>query len=105
MAAPGSRGGLDAEPVPEHLSPWAADADFWTSRAAQWWHRTWERSEMVTVETADALEDSWRQWVLWNRTCAEFAAPEWTSGPVRKDPIVADTGRVLTLTSVVASRD
>lgn len=105
MAAPGTRVDLDAEPVPEHLSPWAADADFWTFRTAQWWHRAWERSGMVTVETADALEDGWREWLLWNRTCAEFADPEWTSGPARKDPIVADSGRVLTLTRVVASRD
>ncbi|MFB7244370.1 SAM-dependent methyltransferase [Streptomyces populi] len=105
MAAPGTRVDLDAEPVPEHLSPWAADADFWTFRTAQWWRRTWERSGVVTVETADALEDGWREWLLWNRTCAEFAAPEWTSGPAQEDPIVADTGRLLTLTRVVASRD
>ncbi|MGQ4351417.1 SAM-dependent methyltransferase [Streptomyces sp. SAS_275] len=105
MVAPGTRIDFDAEPVPEHLSPWAADADFWTFRTAQWWRRTWERSGVVTVETADALEDGWREWLLWNRTCAQFADPEWTSGPAQKDPIIADVGHVLTFTRVVASRD
>ncbi|MFG2455030.1 SAM-dependent methyltransferase [Streptomyces sp. NPDC048512] len=105
MAAPGTRVDFDAEPVPEHLTPWAAEADFWTFRTAQWWRRNWERSGVVTVETADALEDGRREWLLWNRACAEFADPEWTAGPAREDPIVADTERLLTLTRVVASRD
>jgi len=107
MAAPGTRIDLDPEPVPEHLSEWQTEADFWTFRTAPWWRRHWERSGVVAVETADSLEDGWRDWLLWSRTCAEFGDPEWTAGPARgeTDTVLGDGGRVLALTRVVASRD
>jgi len=107
MAAPATRVDLDVEPVPEHLSAWAADADFWTFRTAQWWRRTWQRSGAVVVEIADTMEDGWGEWLLWSQACAEFGDPEWTafSAQAEADTVRDDSGRVLTFTRVVASRN
>lgn len=107
IAAPATRVDLDVEPVPEYLSAWAAEADFWTLRTAEWWRRTWQRSGVVAVETADTLEDGGRDWLLWSKACAEFGDPERTAGPGRgeADTLRDDAGRVLTFTRVVASRD
>jgi hypothetical protein len=107
MAAPGTQIDLDLEPLPGHLSVWSADPGFWTFRTAQWWRRTWERSGSVAVETADTLEDGWRDWLLWNETCAEFGDQEWATGRLAReeaDAVRGDAGRVLTFTRVVASR-
>jgi SAM-dependent methyltransferase len=106
MVAPATRVDLDVEPVPEHLSAWAADPSFWTFRTAEWWRRTWERSGAVVVETADILADGWREWLLWNQACAEFGDPESTAGPARHEAetVRDDSGRVLAFTRVVASR-
>lgn len=106
MAAPATAVDFDAEPVPAHLEAWAAGADFWTFRTANWWRRTWERSGAVTVETADTSPDGWREWSLWSRACAEFADPAWTAGPARgeAETVRDDAGRALTFARVVASR-
>ncbi|MEH1130304.1 SAM-dependent methyltransferase [Micromonospora sp. CPCC 206061] len=105
MVAPATSVDFDVEPVPEHLAAWAG-ADFWTFRTPEWWRRTWERSGAVEVETADSLEDGWRDWLLWCEVCAEFGDPEWTVGPARDEAttVRADAGRALTFARVVASR-
>jgi cyclopropane fatty-acyl-phospholipid synthase-like methyltransferase len=106
MVAPGTCADLDVEPVPEYLAAWAAEADFWTFRTADWWRKTWSRSGAVVVETADTLEDGWRDWLRWTEACAEFGDPESKSGANRAqaDLVREDAGRVLTFTRVVASR-
>jgi SAM-dependent methyltransferase len=107
IAVPGTRADHDAEPVPEHMAAWAANPDFWTWRSADWWRRTWERSGVVSVETADMLADGWRDWLLWSETCVEFGDPGWTAFAAREeaDTVRTDAGRVLTFTRVVAARN
>jgi hypothetical protein len=58
------------------------------------------------METADTLEDGWREWLLWDEACAEYGDPEFTAGAARveADIVREDAGRVLTFTRVVASR-
>jgi cyclopropane fatty-acyl-phospholipid synthase-like methyltransferase len=106
IAVPATMIDLDAQPVPEHLSTWAADPDFWTFHTAEWWRRTWSRSGAVTVETVDTLADGWRDWLRWDEACAEFADPEFTAGAARAEAelVAEDAGRVLTFTRVVAVR-
>lgn len=106
MAAVGTAIDTDVEPVPPHLARWAAEADFWTWRTAAWWRRTWERSGVVKVETADAMPDGWRDWLLWSETLVMFGDPGWAdfAARIEAETARADAGQVLNFTRVVASR-
>ncbi|HEY7296261.1 MAG TPA: SAM-dependent methyltransferase, partial [Dehalococcoidia bacterium] len=94
--------GLSAEqptlPPPQLAEHW--DADFCSFHSPEWWHRHWEQSRAVTVETADWLPHGWEEWLLWNRAC--------TSAGRGYEPelrlLEADGGELLGFTRVVARR-
>ncbi len=89
--------GLTAEidgPVPPHLRDWWEPA-LWCLHSAAWWRRHRERTGLVTVETADAMEDGWERWLEWQR----FASP---GNAVEIAALEADRGRTLGYVRAVA---
>jgi cyclopropane fatty-acyl-phospholipid synthase-like methyltransferase len=70
--------------VPEHLkSFWSQDC--WALSSVDAWRRLWERTGIVDIETADAMEEGWRYWSCWHRrnwpdNVAEIAAIEEDAG-------------------------
>jgi cyclopropane fatty-acyl-phospholipid synthase-like methyltransferase len=89
--------------IPEHIKKvvgWEAAA--W--HTADWWRFHWEITEMVTVTSARAQQDGWRDWLAWSRALAEHRQ----DGPAAKQPeidmLTADAGRYLTFALVTARK-
>jgi SAM-dependent methyltransferase len=83
--------------VPEHLRAWWAQDQPWCLHSAAWWRRHWERSGIIDVEVADAMEDGWQRWLDWHRAIA----------PDNRDEINAleiDRGRYMGYVRVVGRR-
>lgn len=90
---------------PEHLKPhW--DPAFWSFHSPAWWRRHWTRSGAVAVETADWLEDGWKEWLLWCDVVAEESPEEFHVRMSREnaDLLRADRGRTLGFARVVGRK-
>jgi SAM-dependent methyltransferase len=90
---------------PEHLAPWWEPA-FWCFHTAGWWRRHWTRSGAVRVETADWLEDGWRDWLLWCEVVAEESTDDFHVRMAGRsaEMLRADRGRALGFVRVVGRR-
>ena len=82
--------------VPDHLRNWW-EPSLWCLHSADWWHRHWERTGIVTVAIADTMPDGWRHWVEWQLA----VNPENTT---EIDALGADHGRTLGYVRVIAHR-
>jgi SAM-dependent methyltransferase len=52
--------------VPEHLKDfWSQDC--WALQSLAMWRRLWERTGIVDIEAADAMDDGWQLWSRWHR--------------------------------------
>ncbi len=90
-------------PLPEHLIPfWAQEC--WTWHTVQWWRRLWERTGLVTVETADTFPEGAQAWLQWKKA-------RWANGDhsesLKSDIQVleADGGRYMGWVRMVARRN
>jgi ubiquinone/menaquinone biosynthesis C-methylase UbiE len=70
---PGGRLGIvcpglahEIEAVPENIKPWW-EWDFCCFHSPAWWRRHWAKTGLVTVETADWMEDGHALWLDWYR--------------------------------------
>lgn len=90
---------------PEHMKPFW-DPAFWCFHSPAWWRRHWTRSGAVEVETADWLEDGWREWLLWCDVVAEESTEEFHVRTSRESArmLRADRGRTLGFARVVGRR-
>ncbi|QEH33094.1 Demethylrebeccamycin-D-glucose O-methyltransferase [Aquisphaera giovannonii] len=95
IAGAGLVGELDGT-LPEHLAGFWTN-DLWSLHSAAWWRRHWERSGIVSVEVADALDDGWRRWLEWQRIVAPDNGPEI-------EAVEADAGRTLAHVRAVGRR-
>ena len=56
-------------PLPSYLTDrWGTDMCTWLP--PDWWRQHWERTGLVTVETADMVPHGWQDWLHWLETCA-----------------------------------
>ncbi|MFF8230984.1 SAM-dependent methyltransferase [Streptomyces caelestis] len=76
VVVPALREEIDGAEPPEHLKPYW-ERGFWSFHTAAWWRRHWTRSGAVEVETADWLEDGWRDWLRWCEVVAEEHTDEF----------------------------
>ena len=82
--------------VPEHLRAWW-EPSLWCLHSPEWWRRHWERTGIVSVERADAMEDGWQRWLDWQRViCPENL--------VELQTVEADAGRYLGYVRAVGRR-
>lgn len=78
--------------LPEHLRPvWVPE--FYAFHSPAWWTEHWHQSGRVDVQTADMIEDGWKEWLLW-------VGNEHDDGRA----LEIDRGRSLGMTKVVATR-
>ncbi|MCK8436100.1 methyltransferase domain-containing protein [Streptomyces sp. D2-8] len=75
VVVPALREEIDGVEPPEHLEPYW-EPGFWCFHTAAWWRRHWTRGG-VEVETADWLEDGWRDWLRWSEVVAEEHTDEF----------------------------
>ena len=75
-------------PIPEHLRAWWS-SDMWCLHSADWWREHWQRTELVDIEIADDLPDSWEFWSNWHRTW-------WSHNTVEIEAVEADTTLAVT---------
>ncbi|WUJ69754.1 methyltransferase domain-containing protein [Kribbella soli] len=96
VVAPGIRT-APALALPPYLeSRWGPDLCTWLP--PDWWHQLWQRTNLVTVQTADFLPNSWSDWLLWLKTCAEVDRGYEPD----EQMLEADQGDLLGLTRLVA---
>jgi SAM-dependent methyltransferase len=94
-------------PVPEHLTrPRKSGGSFWADECwcfhtTAWWRHFWARTGLVDVEVADILRDGWRDWLQYEKACAEAGTLLF---PSEEEPLEADAGRYLGLIMVVGRR-
>ncbi len=82
--------------VPSHLvATWTQD--YWALHSAAWWRRLWERTGIVSIESADAMEDGWKVWLDWH----EGAHPHNTA---EIESLRADQGQYLGYVRLVGRR-
>ena len=58
--------------VPEAIKPFW-EWDFCAFHSPEWWRRHWAKTGLVTVETADGMEDGHALWLEWCQISAELS--------------------------------
>lgn len=103
IVVPGLAHEIDA--VPAHLKPWW-EWDFCCFHAPDWWRRHWEKTGLVTIETADAMQDGAALWLDWYRAVQSlltgFHAKAAADGIAMLE---ADAGKLFGFTRAVARKD
>ena len=103
IVVPGVLNELSGGPAP-HLAPYWV-WDFCSFHSPEWWHRHWQKTGLVDVETADTLIDGWKLWLEWNEICAEFGQQNLAHLAQREaDMLRVDNGRTFGFTRVIARR-
>lgn len=101
IAVPGVSRELDGPPA--HLKPWW-EWEFCSFHTPAWWRRHWEKTGLVTVETADRLEGGRILWRDWCRLVAPHVG-DWGPHLTREaDMLDADTEDLLGFVRVVATK-
>jgi SAM-dependent methyltransferase len=96
VIVPGIRTAPDLTPPPYLASRWGPDLCTWLP--PDWWRQLWERTNLVTVETADFVPNGWADWLLWLKTCAQVGRGYEPD----EQMLEADQGNLLGLTRIVA---
>ncbi|MDQ1016076.1 methyltransferase domain-containing protein [Streptomyces afghaniensis] len=107
VVMPALREEINGHEPPAHLKEyWQKDPGFWAFHTPAWWRRQWTRTGAVEVETADWLEDGWRDWLLWSEVCAEESPSEFMADMARwsVELMHADVEHVLGFARVVGRR-
>ena len=100
IVVPGFVGELTSDEPPEHLRPYW-EPEFFSLHSPAWWKRHWERSGLVTVESADLIPDGWRHWMR-----SDLLWSERLGTPANEAEMLAlDKGQTLGLTRMVARRN
>jgi SAM-dependent methyltransferase len=90
--------------VPEHLRPYW-DWDFCCFHGPDWWRRHWTKTGKVRVDHADAIDDGWRDWLVFNDITAPYLSGWRADAAARAhDMLEADQGRHLGFTRIVATK-
>lgn len=89
--------------VPEHLAPFW-QWEYCCFHSPTWWSRHWNKTGMVTVETADMVEDGWKDWLDFTEYSLHSLSSERRPGAEDEISMLrADSGANLGFARVVAS--
>ena len=103
MVMPGTTRELGTE-IPDHLAPWW-EWEFCCFHSPAWWRDHWAKTQLVTVDVADFVEDGWRDWLDFSRALIPTATGMWVDElPRTCDMLEADQGRELAFTRLTATR-
>jgi cyclopropane fatty-acyl-phospholipid synthase-like methyltransferase len=98
VVVPGIRQAPNLTPPPYLAERWGSDLCTWLP--PDWWRNHWERTGLVTVETADMIPNGWQDWLHWLKTCAKV-----NRGYTPDEQMLeADQNTLLGLTRLVAHK-
>jgi SAM-dependent methyltransferase len=102
IAVPGWREELSE--FPPHLAPYW-ELDFCSFHSPRWWYRHWQKTGLVELQVADALENGWKLWLEWNDVCTEYGLENLRPLSRREAEMLrVDDGRTLGFTRVIARK-
>jgi cyclopropane fatty-acyl-phospholipid synthase-like methyltransferase len=94
----------DPDVVPEHLAAFW-DWEFCCFHSPGWWRRHWCKTGKVRVDGAAAIEEGWRDWLVFNDITAPSVTGWRADDDARShDMLEADRGRHLGFARTVATR-
>lgn len=95
----------DAGALPEELRPFW-EWEFCSFHSPAWWRAHWEKTGQVSVESADAVPDAWRDWLHWfERMVTTLAPGDRRDSCLREIELLRrDAGKTLGFARVVAQR-
>lgn len=73
----------------------------WSFHTVEWWHRHWENTGLVDIESADLLPDGWRLWLQFEKALEVSGKSRF---PSDAEALEADGGRHLGFVRLVARR-
>ena len=92
------------ETVPDHLAPYW-EWEYCCFHSPDWWRAHWAKTGLVSVDHADAVENGWQDWLVFN----DLTAPTMTGW--RADAAIdthnmleADRGQYLGFTRMAATK-
>ena len=86
--------------LPEHVEAWSSDV-IHAMHSVEWWRRHFEKSGLMQVDTAIAVEDGWRLWLEWEKV---RDGEGLTGYPSDVPALEADSGKFLGFLVLVAQR-
>ena len=89
-----------ADGVPNELLPFW-EWDFCSFHSPDWWRKHWEKTELVTVESAGLVAGGWNLWMRWLEICKQFG---YRSSESEMELLRADGGACLGFTRMVARK-
>ena len=89
--------------VPDHLLPFW-QWEYCCFHSPSWWVRHWDKTGLVTVETADIVEEGWKDWLdFTHHSLHSMSAEMRLEAEVEIQMLRADAGANLGFARVVAS--
>jgi SAM-dependent methyltransferase len=100
---PGTTRELGLE-IPATLAPfWEWDFCCW--HTPSWWRDHWAKTRKVAVDTADAIEDGWRDWLQFNDAIAPAVTGWWVDECASThEMLTADQGAELCFVRITATK-
>ena len=90
--------------VPDSLKPFW-EWDFCCFHGPQWWSNHWNKTGKVRVDLADAIEDGWKDWLMFNdATIPTLSGWRLDAGKSHSAMLKVDQGRLLGFSRVVATK-
>jgi cyclopropane fatty-acyl-phospholipid synthase-like methyltransferase len=91
--------------IPPHLEPYW-ESEFCCFHSPEWWRTHWVKTGKVRVDSADAVEDGWKDWLRFDETTGPLL-DGWRKGAAARGVAMhhADQGRLLGFTRIVATRE
>ena len=89
---------------PAELAPYW-EWDFCCFHGPEWWRRHWTKSGIVKVESADVIDEGWRDWLRWSELIQPYT-DGWMheAGKRTVAMLEADRGKNLGFARVVAKK-
>ncbi len=90
--------------VPDDLAPFW-DWEFCCFHGPEWWRTHWEKTGKVRVDLADAVEDGWKDWLIFTEACLA-TLDGWRKAAASNEigMLDVDRGRRLGFTRIVATK-
>lgn len=111
IVVPGRVAEIPDDEPPEHLASWLdlQPGAFATWQSARFWKERFFRTPGIEIQTADSLEDGWRDWIEFGELTLA-AGEERPAGNVEGarqeiDAIREDAGRTMGFVRVIARRE
>jgi cyclopropane fatty-acyl-phospholipid synthase-like methyltransferase len=102
IVVPGRRDEISA--VPDNIKPWW-EWDFCCFHSPEWWRHHWQKTGLVTMETADWMPDGHALWLDWCRVTEPLTTGFHKKGAADGTAMLeADTERLFGFTRVVGRK-